>query len=253
MKSDFLKQLKEMDNFTFTENCAVALKSTGNHVLDAFGSLGAMRDSSAESILDVFYKAYAEDKELAMKLLFYIRDIRGGQGMRRVFRVIARNLAFNNPTVIHANFDNFLFFGRGDDVLCLMDTPLEKEVINWIGDVIENDLISIEDKGVYPTLLAKWLPSENTSSIVSRKLAKKIYQGLNMTPREYRKTLSKLRKKIGIVETLMSQNKWDEIDFEKLPAKAAMIYSDAFMRHVEDNYIQYLKDLATGKAKVNSS
>lgn len=253
MKSDFLSQLKEMDNFTFTENGAVALKSTGNHVLDAFGSLGAMRDSSAESILDVFYKAYAEDKELAMKLLFYIRDIRGGQGMRRVFRVIARNLAFNNPTVIHANLDNFLFFGRGDDVLCLMDTPLEKEVINWIGDVIENDLISIEDKGVYPTLLAKWLPSENTSSVVSRKLAKKIYQGLNMTPREYRKTLSKLRKKIGVVETLMSQNKWDEIDFEKLPAKAAMIYSDAFMKHVENNYIQYLKDLATGKAKVNSS
>lgn len=253
MKSDFLAQLKEMDNFTFTENGAVALKSTGNHVLDAFGSLGAMKDSSAESILDVFYKAYAEDKELAMKLLFYIRDIRGGQGMRRVFRVIARSLAFNNPTDIYNNLDNFLFFGRGDDVLCLMDTTLEKEVIKWIGDVIECDLINVDEKGVYPTLLAKWLPSENTSSIASRKLAKKISQGLNMTPREYRKTLSKLRKKIGIVETFMSQNKWDEIDFEKLPAKAAMIYSDAFMRHVEDNYIQYLKDLSEGKAKVNSS
>lgn len=253
MKKDFLKELKEMDNFTFTENGAVALKSTGNAVLDAFGSLGAMKDSDAEEILDVFYRAYAEDSSLATKLLFYIRDIRGGQGMRRVFRVIARNLAFNYPEVIVNNLDNFLFFGRGDDILCLLDTPIEKEVIEWICGILECDMININDKGVYPSLLAKWLPSENASSLESKRLARKIVAQLGITPRVYRKTLSKIRKKIGIVETLMSQNRWNEINFEKLPAKAAMIYSDAFMRHVQDNYIEYLKDLSEGNAKVNAS
>ena len=82
MKSDFLKQLTEVDNFTFTENGAVALKSTGNSMLDAFGSLGAMKDVSSEEILNTFYKAFFENRELAMRLLFYIRDVRGGQGMR---------------------------------------------------------------------------------------------------------------------------------------------------------------------------
>lgn len=252
MKEDFLKELKEMDNFTFTENGAVALKSTGNAVLDAFGKLGAMKNSSAEDILNTFYLAFAEDQDLAMKLLFYIRDIRGGQGMRRVFRVIVRHLALTHPKLIVKNLDNFLFFGRGDDILCLLDTPIENEVYKWIGDVLECDMISVKDKGVYPTMLAKWLPSANASSIETKYYANKIIKGLNVTPRLYRKTLTKLRKSIGIVESLMSQNKWEEINFEKLPAKAAMIYSDAFMRHVESNYLDYLNKLANGDVKVNS-
>ena len=114
-------------------------------------------------------------------------------------------------------------------------------------------MINIDDKGVFPTLLAKWLPSENASSIESKYLARKIAKKLGITPRQYRKALAKMRAKIGIVETMMSQNKWDKIDFEKLPAKASMIYSDAFMRHVENNYVKYLKSLASGEAKVNAA
>ena len=250
--NDFLKNLKEMDNFTFTENGAVALKSTGNSVLDAFGRLSAMQFEDDETILTTFYKAFAEDKELAMRLLFYVRDIRGGQGMRRVFRVIARNMAFTCPDLMIKNLDNFLFFGRGDDVLCLLDTPIEKDVINWIEKVLEEDIDAVK-KDEFPSLLAKWLPSINTSSKEARYLGRKIAKGLGISEKEYRKMLSKLRAKIGIVESLMSQNKWDKIDFEKLPAKAAMIYSDAFMRHVEDNYIDYLKKLSSGDAKVNSA
>ena len=251
-KLDFLKNLKEMDNFTFTENGAVALKSTGNGVLDAFGSLAAMKDRDEETILRTWYNAFFEDKELAMRLLFYVRDIRGGQGMRRVFRVIARNMAINHPKYIVDNLDNFLFFGRGDDVLCLLETPIENEVIDWIAKVLEEDITAVkEDK--YPSLLAKWLPSINTSSMEAKYFGRKIAKGLGVSEKEYRQMLSKLRTKIGIVESLMSQNKWDKIDFEKLPAKAAMIYSDAFMRHVQDNYIDYLKKLASGDAKVNSA
>lgn len=251
-KLDFLKDLKEMDNFTFTENGAVALKSTGNSVLDAFGRLSAMQFEDDETILTTFYKAFAEDKELAMRLLFYVRDIRGGQGMRRVFRVIARNMAFNYPDLMIKNLDNFLFFGRGDDVICLLDTPIEKNVIKWVSDTLEQDIDAVK-KGNFPSLLAKWLPSENASSMKTKYFATKIRKGLGISSKDYRKLLSKLREKIGVVESLMSQNKWDKIDFEKLPAKAAMIYSDAFMRHVQDNYTDYLKKLASGDAKVNSA
>lgn len=253
MKEDFLKGLKEIDNYTFTENGATALSSTGNKVLDAFGLLGGMMNSSEDNILNTWYRSFYENKVLSMKLLFYIRDIRGGQGMRRVFRVIARSMAFNHPEYITNNLDNFLFFGRGDDVLCLLNTPVEKEVIDWIANTLECDMINVDDKGVYPSLLAKWLPSENASSAETKKLANKLITELKVTPRQYRKMLSKLRSKIGIVESLMSQNKWEEIEFDKLPAKAAMIYSDAFVKHVQDNYIEYLKKLASGDAKVNSA
>ena len=81
----FLEEVKEIQNYTLTENGAVALKSTGNAMLDAFGTLGAMKDSSVPDILRTFDLAFAEDPAMAMKLLFYIRDVRGGQGMRREY------------------------------------------------------------------------------------------------------------------------------------------------------------------------
>ena len=247
MSTMFLNALKQMDNFTKTENGAVALSSTGHAVLDAFGSLAAMKDSPEEDILRTWQAAFSEDKELAMRLLFYVRDIRGGQGMRRVFRVIVKNMAYVQKDLIIKNLDNFLFFGRGDDVLCLLDTPIKQDVILWIGKVLVEDA-----KAEYPSLLAKWLPSENASSAQTKAYAREIIKGLNITPRAYRRVLSKLRKRIGIVETLMSQNRWEEIQFDKLPSRASMIYSDAFMRHVEENYINYLKKLAEGDAKVNA-
>lgn len=251
MREDFLKSLKEVDNFTYTENGAGALKSTGNRVLDAFGTLGAMKDSDESQILNTFYGAFFENKELAIKLLFYIRDVRGGQGMRRVFRVILRSLANSYPEYVKNNMDNILFYGRGDDYLVLFGTACEQAMVNEIEATLEEDIKSVANGGSC-SLLAKWLPSENTSSSVTKNYARKMMAALKMSPARYRRMLSTLRKEIGVVESKMSANKWDEIEFEKLPSKAAMIYSDAFMRHVQDNYLQYLKDLANGDAKVNA-
>jgi len=251
MSEKFLNNLRRMDNFTQTENGAVALSSTLNHCLDAFGTLGAMKNSSEDEIIRTFMAAFAENRNLAMRMLFYIRDIRGGQGMRRVFRVIAKHLANTYPEVIVKNLDNFLFFGRGDDVLCLLDTPIKSNVINWISNVLSSDIDAVQANS-YPSLLAKWLPSENASSKETKRYAKMIASGMKCSPCDYRKLLSSLRSRICIVETLMSENRWEEIDFEKLPSKASLIYSDAFMRHAEKNYTDYFNRLASGEAKVNA-
>ena len=247
----FLAELKEIQNFTTTENGAVAFRSTGNAMLDAFGSLGAMKDSSVESILKTFDLAFNENPEMAMKLLFYIRDVRGGQGMRRVFRVIITHLAYTHPELVVANLENILFFGRGDDYLCLLDTPVEKAVIEYIYRVVSDDLALIAH-GQPCSLLGKWLPSENASSMETKRYANKLIKGLKLTPKQYRKMLTTLRRNIGIVETYMSRNEWDKIAFSKVPSRASMIYSDAFQKHCLDEYIQYLKDVAEGKATINA-
>lgn len=251
MKSDFLKELKAMDNYTVTENGAIALRSTGNAVLNAFGLLGAMTNSNQEYILDTFYRAFDEDPELAMRLLFYIRDVRGGQGQRRVFRIILRNLAFTHPELIYPNLDCILFYGRGDDYLCLLDTPVEKTVCEYLYMTLVNDLLAVTKKQEC-SLLAKWMPSENTSSEKTKYFAKKFRKITGIDAKAYRKLLSTLRDYINIVETKMSQNRWEEIDFENLPSKAAMLYSDAFMKHTEDSYIDYLHKVVTGEAKINA-
>ena len=249
---NFLDNLKDEVNFTTTENGAVALESTKNKVLDAFATLGSMKNAPEETIIKTFNDAFLEDRALAMRLLFYIRDIRGGQGMRRVFRVIVKFLANNYPQLVVKNLDNFLFFGRGDDVLCLLDTPIKDKALKWIDLVIADDMNSLLEDGGQPSLLAKWLPSENASSKETKRYGAMVRKAMNISPKQYRKLLKTLRARINVVETLMSRNKWEQINFNKLPSRAAMIYSDAFMRHVQDNYVDYLQHLSVGRANINA-
>ena len=124
-------------------------------------------------------------------------------------------------------------------------------MFEYVNDVLAEDLASVRNGGAC-SLLAKWLPSENASSVATVIDAKRFIKGLGLTPKAYRKRLSELRKSINIVETLMSQNKWEEIEFDKLPSRASMIYADAFYKHVQDNYYNYLMKLATGDSKVNA-
>ena len=140
--NDFLNGLKRETNYTHTENGAGAYKSTMNACLDAFGSLGAMRFSSDEDIISTFSKAFAEDSALATKMLFYMRDIRGGQGARKVFRVIVKWLAEVSPLHVIHNLDNFLEYGRGDDVVCLLDTSVRNDVINWAFEGLKKDWVA---------------------------------------------------------------------------------------------------------------
>ena len=238
-------------NYTETENGAVALRSTKSGLLDAFSTLATFRETDEETIIKTFNLAYAENKELAMKLLFYVRDIRGGQGERRVFRVIMNYLAKNKPEVVIKNLDNFAFYGRYDDLLCLLDTPVEREVLDLIKETLKADVKSVNNGGV-PSLMAKWLPSANNGVKNTRNVALKIVNGLNMSEREYRKTLSKLRRALDLVEIKIAENRYEEIDFSKLPSKAQMIYRELFMRKAEERYTAYLKELMLGKAKINA-
>lgn len=248
---NFTTLLENELNFTETENGAIALRSTKSGLLDAFSTLATFRETDEDTIIKTFNLAYADDKELAMKLLFYVRDIRGGQGERRVFRVIMNYLAKNKPEVVVKNLDNFAFYGRYDDLLCLLDTPVERKVLGYIYDTLKSDLKSVKQGGA-PSLMAKWLPSANSGVKNTRKVALKIVNGLNMSERDYRKTLSKLRKALDIVETKLCEKRYEDIDFSKLPSKAQMLYRELFMKHAEERYVEYLKQLSAGNVKINA-
>lgn len=235
----FLEDLKDELNYTETENGAVALNSTMNNCLDAFGSLGAMKDFNEKDIIRTFNHAFVEDRATAMKILFYMRDARGGQGMRRVFRVIVGWLANNYPEYVVNNLSNFVEFGRWDDLLCLLDTDISDSVLLFIKDQMFKDICEWYDNGSV-SLMAKWLPSENASSDETKRYAKIIREYLGWSPKAYRKTLTKLRAYLDVVEVKMSANKWGKIDYSRVPGKASLNYSDAFAKHDEKRYIDYL-------------
>lgn len=92
----FLEELKKENNYTLTENGAVALKSTLNDLYDLFALGGAYRSRSDNDCILLFKNAFEYDEVDALRCLFYIRDIRGGLGERRFFRVCMKWLAKEN-------------------------------------------------------------------------------------------------------------------------------------------------------------
>src|SRR5690606_25070941 len=132
---------------------------------------------------------------------------RGGQGERRTFRVGLKALSGRFPDAVRANLDNVIKFGRFDDLTStLLETSLEGDVTKLISRQLSKDL-----RSETPSLMAKWLPSENTSSRATRRVARKLRGKLGMSPKRYRKTLSTLRSRIGIVEKAMCQSEWNSI------------------------------------------
>ena len=249
----FLNGLTDASNYTFTENGAVTHKTTKSDLLDMFAMGAAMRTRSDEDVILMFRKAYTENPVYALKCLFYIRDIRGGQGERRFFRVVMRDLAKYDTQAVLRNLTHIPEFGRWDDLYVFVGTPVESAAF----ELMKNQL-ALDVSCKTPSLLAKWLKSENTSSQKSRELANKTRIAFGMNHKQYRKTLSILRARINVLERLMSENRWDEIEFDKIPSRAGMIYKNAFARHdiermkqdpTVQSYADFAKDTTT---KVNA-
>lgn len=222
----FLNGLKETNELGYTENGAIKRTTTKSDLLDMFAMGAAMRTRSDEDVILMFQKAYKENPTYALKCLFYLRDVRGGQGERRFFRVVMKHLAKTETEAVRRNMEQFPIYGRWDDLFVLIDTPLETEMFAFLKKQLVMDIGSKT-----PSLLAKWLKSENTSSAESRSVAERTRKAFGMTSRQYRKTLSMLREKINVLERLMSEGRWDEIEFDKIPSRAGMIYRNAFARH----------------------
>lgn len=245
---DLLNALKEETNKTYTENGALAYKSTLNNTLDYFTQISSFKYDHVSG-LDYFKKAYQEDRLLAMKTLFYTRNIRGlGQGLRSVSREIYKWLSFNDIETMRANLNNIKEFGRIDDYYSFVGTPLEAEAMNILVSEVKKD-----ETLEHPSLCAKWLASINTSSDKTRKLAKITAKYLGLNAKEYRQLLSSLRKRIDVVERKMCAKKFGEISYEAVSSKAMLNYKDAFKRNDETRFDKYLESVKEGKKKINTN
>lgn len=222
----FMNGLKQANNFTRTENGALTHKSTMDDLMDLFAMGAAYRSRSDEDVILLFKNAFIADPVYALKCLFYIRDVRGGQGERRFFRVATKWLASYDTDAMRRNLIHVPEFGRWDDLFVFIGTPVEKDAL-----AIVKHQLALDVQCKTPSLLGKWMPSENTSSAKTRKTAAKVRAYLGMTPKQYRKTLSVLRARINVLERLMSEGRWDEIEFDKIPSKAGIKYKNAFARH----------------------
>ena len=246
-----LQYLKNEANLTHTENGAVTYLSTQSECLDLFATIGALRRESDEEITNRFLRAYAENADLAMKMLFFARDIRGGIGERRVFRIIIKWLAANEPQSLEKNLSYIAEYGRYDDLLALMGTSCENKVLSLIKMQLESDCAALE-AGDPVSLLAKWLPSVNASSADTIRRAKRIARALNMNDAQYRKTLSALRAKISIIENKLRVKDYT-FDYAKQPSKAMFKYRKAFMRNDGERYAAFMERVSEGAEQIHTA
>lgn len=245
-----LKFLKRESERTYTENGALTHATSGSGCLDLFATVGALRAAGEAEIIRRFRLAWAEDPDLAMKLLFFARDVRGGLGERRVFRVIFRDLATFAPQSVRRNLPHLAEFGRWDDLLVLLGTPCERAALALIKQQLDADLMSM-DMGGDVSLLAKWLPSVNASNADTVRMAKRIARALGMTDAAYRKALVKLRKHIRILENHLRERDYT-FDYARQPSKAMYKYRRAFTRNDGERYSAYLNAVAKGEAVLHT-
>lgn len=253
MENKFETALKSTlaNETTCTENGAIAFATSGHALVDLNFAMSSFRGKNADEIQAAYADAYVENPLLAVKWLFFARDIRGGAGERRLFRICFAWLANKDPELVKRLIPLVAEYGRFDDLFYSgLEGNLWDSVVDFVAAHLKSDLGS-----EHPSLLAKWLPSVNTSSFKTRTLAKKLYMALGMKEKQYRKALSKLRAKLKVLEVATSSNHWAEIDYNTVPSKANLKYKDAFLKHDHDRRAKYLEDLSKpeSKAKINSA
>lgn len=227
----FTDALRQEDQLT--ENGMVTNSTSLNACVDLFFNIGAMRGQDKTRLIATFSKAFNEDPKRALKLLFWARDVRGGAGERQVFKDILVYLAENHNLALKNNLQYVSEYGRWDDLLALVGTYLEKDALT---------LISIALTGQGNQLCAKWMPRKG-------QVAEKLRHFMQMSPKQYRKTLVNMT---NVVETKMCAKDWNSIDFGKLPSVASARYQKAFGKNAYESYSAYIASLVKGEAKINA-
>lgn len=245
-----LQAIKNEVNLTETENGAKTYASTNDYCLDLFATVGALRNAEDGEIISRFIRAYAENADLAMKILFFARDVRGGLGERRVFRTILSWLAKYQTQSADKNLEYVAEYGRYDDLLVFLGTPCEAHMIDHIRRQLNSDISAMEHKKEV-SLLAKWLPSVNATNHKTVMQAKRVAAKLGLSDARYRKTLSALRAYIKIIENNLREKDYT-FDYSKQPSRAMFKYRGAFLKNDRERYIKFINDVENGIAQMHT-
>ena len=246
--TSILDAIRRELNVAYTENGDVACATSGSFCLDLFSLIGGMRNNVKDAG-KLFIRALLENPVIAIKILFYARDIRNGLGERKIFRILFLHLVVSKPEIAKKVLREIPSYGRWDDLLEVLDTPLKDDAIEIIKAQLAEDEKNLKE-GKEISLLGKWLPSINTSSISARHYAKVLMNGLGLKPAEYRKLCTRLRKEIKIIENNLRTKDYT-FDYSKQPSQAMFKYRNSFSRNDSERYSRFLSDVQSGKETMN--
>ena len=266
---------------SYTANDGTAYRTSGSPLVDLNFSVPTLRQAAVDfygksnsnhhfystdrtmdavEALRLFITSYEEDPLYTMKWLMYARHIKLGLGERDLFRMMLTKIGdLHSEMALQFIIGTELWnYGRWDDVLRIFFDTTSTILHDGLGEVISNqfrrDVIGCS-LGDSISLLAKWIPSNNTSSKEKRSEAVVLQSLLDLSAREYRKTLSKLREHLAVVDRKASLNQWNDINYNHVPSKANLKYRNAFLKHDEERRKAYLASLQKGDdaVKINAN
>lgn len=217
-----------------TENGMKAWATSDSKVLDLFGKIGSGRgrDMSRD-----FSAALAEDANLAVRVLLWARDVRGGAGERQTFRSLLTSLEKANPTLAGRIMHKVPELGRWDDLFTYSDPINRKAALRMYADALMNG----------DGLAAKWAPrlASSKKAVTAGKQQKlrnanELRKFMMLSPKEYRQILVGSTR---VVEQLMCAKQWNEINFSHVPSLASARYQKAFGKNAADMYSAYIREL----------
>lgn len=221
---------EEKNQKTRTTNGMKARVSTANDCVDLFFKIGASR---GQDIIPQFIKAFNEDKDIALKIAQWARDVRGGAGERQLFRDILLHLEIHHPVDLISLIPNIAEIGRADDLLIFKTNRIKSIAFEMFSKKIIDQ----------NRLFCKWTPREGSSK---SQIAYELRKYMGLTPKAFRKLLVEGTK---VVESDLCSNKWNDINFSHVPSKAMSIYKKAFDRHTT-KFQEYLVALQSGDPSV---
>ena len=236
---------KTLEILKRTWNNAVTNQSTLNFNLDMFAYSSRYYKQNYEKNKNRFKNALIENDEIALANLLYTLDIRNGKGERALFKSYFYTLIEMNKDCAIQILPYIPELGRWDYVFEGIGTEIEENVYELIRAYLMMDIKNYnENKPV--SLLAKWLPSiktHNKKNYFAVKLAKK----LNLTEKEYRKILSKLRDSLNIVEKHITNKEYEKIEYISVPSKAMVKYKNLFFTKDEVRFKEFIEELKDSK------
>jgi len=240
-----LKGDKKMEILKRTRNNAVTNESTLNFNLDMFAYSSRDFKQDYKKNKNRFKNALIENDDVALANLLYTLDIRNGKGERALFKSYFSALIRMNKNYAIQILPYISELGRWDYVFEGIGTEIEEAVYDFVRAYLMMDIKNYNDNKPV-SLLAKWLPSiktHNKKNHFAIKLAKK----LNLTEKEYRKILSKLRDRLNIVEKHITNKEYEKIDYITVPSKAMVKYRNLFFAKDEVRFKEFIEELKASK------
>lgn len=220
-----------------THEGAKAHEHSLDHAVEFYSKAGSLFANSGtyygneETALSLFQKVFIVEPLIAMKLLFWARDCRGGAGNRSGSRECLRWVADFAPEWLQANMFLVPLCGRWDDLRSLFGTKVEKQAAGlWAEALRKGDILA-----------AKWADRSDSP----------LQQIFETNEAGLRKILAALRAP-HIVEAKMCAQQWEKIEYKHVPSVAMSRYNKAFRRHDEERYSAFKEAVKKGEAKVHA-